>query len=48
MTVLQITAVAVVALIAAFVNLALYINSSRRVRELEARIRRMTGRGWRF
>lgn len=48
MSVLQITAVAVVALIAAFVNLGLYINASRKVRELEARIVRMSGRGWRF
>lgn len=48
MTVLQITAVAVVALIAAFVNLGLYINASRKVRELEARMYRMSNRGWKF
>lgn len=48
MSVLQIAAVAVIALIAAFVNLILYLNASRRVRELEARIVRMSGRGWRF
>lgn len=48
MSVLQISAIAVIAMIAAFVNLGLYINASRRVRELEARIVRMSGRGWRF